>query len=64
MFDLTLHCSWDNCPGHFRKEVNGNGTIVLTWSRKVYYFYATDCLAFLAANFPVGYVLVGKESDD
>lgn len=63
MFDLTLHCSWDNCPGHFRKEVSG-GAIVLAWSRKVYYFYATDCLAFWAANFPAGYVSVGKAANE
>jgi hypothetical protein len=64
MFDLNLQCSWDNCPGHFRTQVKGDGTIVLTWAMKVYYFYATDCLAFWAANFPVGHVLVGKASDE
>ena len=64
MFDLTLHCSWDNCSGHFRREVSGEGAIVLTWSKKVYYFYATDCLAFWAANFPMNHVLVGKASDE
>ena len=64
MFDLTLHCSWDNCSGHFRREVSGEGAIVLTWSKKVYYFYATDCLAIWAANFPMNHVLVGKASDE
>jgi len=35
--------------------------MVLVWGNQVRYFHSTDCLAFFAASFPVGYETTGED---
>lgn len=59
----TLLCDWNDCPSHLRKNVRGRDFITVIWHEQIYYFHATDCLAFWAASFPIGYVSSGDDAD-
>jgi hypothetical protein len=60
----TVKCSWGGCPTHTRRNVNGKGILVLTWAGQVYFFHSTDCLAFWAGSFPIGYTPSGDEPNE
>lgn len=60
----NVKCTWQGCPTHTRANVTGKGILVLTWAGKVYLFHSTDCLAFWAGNFPIGYTPSGEDPDE
>jgi hypothetical protein len=35
--------------------------MLLSWNKQVRHFHATDCLAFWAASFPIGYETTGED---
>jgi len=59
---MTIRCDYDGCPSHTRANVSDSRSVMLlSWNKQVRHFHATDCLAFWAASFPIGYETTGED---